>query len=82
MSGYGASARIVPSAPRLAGGSPTDAWRQTEHGATPSAAIQLIDTIGSEPVGPMETDDGRIAAIRERWSQLTFFLFDPNSWRS
>jgi hypothetical protein len=23
----------------------------------------------------------RWQAFRERWSQLTFFLFDPESWR-
>jgi hypothetical protein len=23
----------------------------------------------------------RWSAIRERWSQLTFYLTDPNSWR-
>lgn len=33
----------------------------------------------------LEPDDadglaGRMVAIRERWTQLTFYLFDANSW--
>lgn len=82
VNGYVASARIVPSVPRLARGGSPDAWRQTEPAPVTPAATQVIDTFGGEPVGPMATDESRLAAIRERWSQLTFFLFDPNSWRS
>ena len=50
--------------------------------ATPAAAPQLIDTIRGEPVGPAASHESRLAAIRERWSQLTFYLFDANAWRS
>lgn len=34
-------------------------------------------------VEPDDSDGlaGRLAAVRERWTQLTFYLFDPNSWR-
>lgn len=80
MSGYVASARIVRSAPRLARGGATDAWRPPDPPSLAPAASQVIETIRGEPVEP--GDDGRLAAIRERWSQLTFFLFDPNSWRT
>ncbi len=88
MSGYVASARIVAAAPRLARGG-----RAVE--TTGSAA--LATAIGpSEPriVDPdLVLNDGadppmarsrlveRGRAVRERWSQLTFYLFDPNSWR-
>ena len=79
MSGYVASARIVRSAPRLAR-SGDDLWR----GAKPTSlapSAQVLDTILGEPVEPDVSDDGRLAAIRDRWAQLTFYLFDANSWR-
>lgn len=79
MSGYVASARIVRAAPRLvrAGADPWDGRQPTP--LAPSA--QVLDTILGEPVEPDVSDDGRLAAIRDRWAQLTFYLFDANSWR-
>lgn len=82
MSGYVASARIIRSTPRLARGGSTDAWRQSDGEAPALAAPQLIDTSRDEPAGSVATDEGRVAAIRERWAQLTFYLFDANAWRS
>lgn len=82
MSGYVASARIVRSAPRLARADSTDAWRHGEPDPSTHPTTQLIDTIHGEPVGPVASDESRLAAIRERWSQLTFYLFDANAWRS
>ena len=79
MSGYVASARIVRAAPRLVR---ADARRD---GFVESSSARVIDaqileserSIEAASVGIGE----RVAAVRERWSQLTFFLFDPNSWR-
>jgi hypothetical protein len=31
--------------------------------------------------GLAEAASDRLAAARARWSQLTFYLFDPASWR-
>jgi hypothetical protein len=45
--------------------------------ATPPSAdvTDLVDVC--EP-GPLSD---RWAAFRDRWSELTFYLFDPQSWR-
>lgn len=40
------------------------------------AAVAVEDTV------PYETFGDRIQRARERWAQLTFFLFDPESWRT
>lgn len=42
-----------------------------------SSAIVEIDP---RP-GMAEAAAGHLAAARARWSQLTFYLFDPASWR-
>jgi hypothetical protein len=84
MSGYVASAR-VRGVPRLV---------RTERAAAQSipfghpepprvveieleVAIDGDRTLEQLVVGLAE----RAVAFRERWSQLTFYLFDPNSWR-
>jgi hypothetical protein len=36
---------------------------------------ELVDVDASEPLRD------RWAGVRERWSELTFYLFDPQSWR-
>jgi len=79
MSGYVASARIVGAAPRLA-----RAERPVEPAIrqSPAPAIETLIVEADPAVG-----DGwsalidRVQAARERWAQLTFFLFDANSWR-
>jgi len=43
---------------------------------TPSAIVE----IDPRP-GIAEAAAERLAAARARWSQLTFYLFDPASWR-
>lgn len=82
MAAYVASGRVVRATPRLAAAS--DARRFDLRAATaPSAgheAAVLADADGC-PVEPEPTSAERWAAIRERWSQLTFYLFDANSWR-
>ena len=83
MSGYVASARIVHAAPRLVRADRPVEQRSAV--ALPALADTLI--VESDPPGVgaasriAERGAERAAAVRERWSQLTFFLFDPNSWR-
>ncbi|HUQ77602.1 MAG TPA: hypothetical protein VM427_01850 [Patescibacteria group bacterium] len=90
MSGYCASARIVSAPPRLARGQELRANRLavvSEEARRPIASPAML----IEPVprttrpGPIEERlhvEERLHAARERWSQLTFFLFDPDSWRT
>ena len=81
MSGYVASARIVRVVPRLArAGAVRD--EASEPRSTPAAAIEtvIVDAHPAVAAGSIAFVD-RVAAIRERWSQLTFYLLDPNSWR-
>lgn len=75
MSGYVVAARVTAGGPRWAGPPP------------PAAPDDRADSIGAE-AGPellRPADDPllgeRWEAFRERWSQLTFFLFDGESWR-
>lgn len=80
MSGYTASARIARGTPRLARPSDRviDRWTAPVRAVTPDVLILEADA------PPAITGGGlveRLHAIHERWSQLTFFLFDPNSWR-
>jgi hypothetical protein len=79
MSGYLASARIVRAAPRLVRAN--GAFERSIEGAL---ALPVEDVI-VEADPPVASAWGRVAeraaAAGERWSQLTFYLFDPNSWR-
>ena len=91
MSGYVASARIVSAPPRLARGRglargqgipDTDRFAiVADEPPKPglSSAIVIEAGPGASRPGPIVE---RLLAARERWSQLTFFLFDPNSWRT
>jgi hypothetical protein len=79
MSGYVASARIVRVAPRL-----VRANLALERSIDGALALPVEDLI-VEAHPPVASAWGRVeervAAAGERWSQLTFYLFDPNSWR-
>lgn len=88
MSGYAAQARIVRAAPRLARADAraADPFRdepRSLRGSCESPAPALMaDLEANAPDGPRGMSGGeRWAAMRERWSQLTFFLLDANSWR-
>ena len=77
MRGYEASARIVKASPRLArAGRTCDPLRAT--GSV--APVEMLILAG--PVDRPTTLRERLHAGRERWSQLTFFLFDAESWRT
>ena len=80
MSGYAATARIVHVTPRLArAGGAAD---RSLDGALVAAPIEdlIVEADPPESIA-WGRIAGRAAAARERWSQLTFYLFDPNSWR-
>jgi hypothetical protein len=83
VAGYVASARLQGCVPHFVGGSGVTAWS----GDTPQRLGPVADDL---PVGdPIELvgrplDDvigDWLASLGESWSQLTFFLFDPESWR-
>jgi hypothetical protein len=79
MSQYAASARIVRATPHLA-----RSRREQESDDGPVAAAASV-----VEMGPSSPSSGalvaraaeRWTAARERWSQLTFYLLDPQSWR-
>lgn len=75
MAGYAASSRIGSVAPRAR----IDHWGTARASATDQpVAVVTIDLVG----GPSaRSGPDRMAAVRERWAQATFFLFDANSWR-
>jgi hypothetical protein len=79
MAGYATSALIRGNGPHLAihaGSAPAESWNPAEsdlwHGGEP---IELI----GRPVDQVVAE--WLASVGESWSQLTFFLFDPESWR-
>jgi len=84
VSGYAASARLQGGSPRFgsaAGSGPREAPRGIAV-ATP-ALVDVADRdwieIGARPFG--ERLAARWDDLCETWSQMTFFLFDPESWR-
>ena len=74
MSAYAAAARIERVTPRLVIGRAGTDVRATSEPPEDELVIDLATPRG-DPL--LE----RLIAIRERWSQLTFYLFDPESWR-
>ena len=75
MSGYAVAARVETRGPRFIGGA--------SGGETPERVPDAADT-PADLITPRDEPglDVRWDAFRERWSQLTFFLFDGNSWRT
>lgn len=80
MSGYVASARIVSAAPRLARGERL-AVIADEASRAIASPVTDVETVSVDALRPGPIVE-RLLAARERWSQLTFFLFDSDSWRS
>ena len=78
VAGYAASVRLQGTAPRFVGrslGVPvTDADLMAGEPGQP-------DRIELEGRSLDERISERLASASETWSQATFFLFDPNSWR-
>jgi hypothetical protein len=77
MAAYVVTARIEPVRPHAARAPGATAATWSRPWAASFSDDRLVDTT---PPGQRELEL-RWEAIRERWSQLTFFLFDPESWR-
>ena len=78
MAGYVVNTRIERVTPHLA--------RRADRGAASAGRGPRDPAGGATPIDiagrPLETILAeRWDAIRERWAQATFFLFDPDSWR-
>jgi hypothetical protein len=73
MNGFAASGRVQRTAPRLIRAG------DVERGiaATPQSA-DVTELVDIRDPGPLSD---RWAAFRDRWSELTFYLFDAQSWR-
>ncbi len=77
MTGYRATARIGRVTPRVLLGTAGD----------PGGADSVLgeaDRLAFEDDASVVDDDAfadQLEAIGERWNQLTFYLFDPQSWR-
>jgi hypothetical protein len=72
MSGFAASGRIEGVSPRLARGR---AGRDPATSTNGEDVTELVEVRAEDPLVD------RWAAVRDRWSELTFYLFDPQSWR-
>jgi hypothetical protein len=81
MAGYATQARLEGVSPRLAliGAHPFPTRSRIEAPtAEPTVTADRIELVGR----PIDERIGDwLASIGESWSQLTFFLFDPESWR-
>ena len=74
MSAYAATARIERVTPRIAIGQPRDG----------DLASWIVESEVTADVAAIHDDDplvDRLTAVSERWSQLTFYLFNAEGWR-
>jgi hypothetical protein len=74
MSAYAATARIERVTPRIAIGQPRDR----------DLASWIVESEVTADVAAVRDDDplvDRLTAVSERWSQLTFYLFNADGWR-
>ncbi len=82
MAGYAASARLHGADPQIAfsGIAPFRSVGPAAQDvvAPDGGVIEQLELVG-RPVN--ETIGDWLGSIGESWSQLTFFLFDPESWR-
>ncbi len=80
MAAYVARARIERVAPRLVS---TRLRLEIEpvRGRDPEAPSVILTQPGDELPSPAPSLMERLAAARERWGQLTFYVFDADSWR-
>ena len=85
MAGYVASARLQGGVPHFVGGGGMSARSSDVSRAPGGASADDLPVIGGpvDLVGrPLDAVIGDwLASLGESWSQLTFFLFDPESWR-
>lgn len=97
MGGYAASSRLRGAVPRFAGASPGIGGGTASHprdslarGSRPAGTDSTVPAGTEPPVADQIELVGRpigeaicdwLASIGESWSQTTFYLFDPDSWR-
>jgi hypothetical protein len=72
MNGFAAGGRVERGSPRLVH---RHAGRNVPTKPESEGVTELVDVRTADPL------IDRWAAFRERWSELTFYLFDPHSWR-
>ncbi len=72
MNSFAAGGRVERVSPRLVR---RHADRNVATKPAPEGVTELVDVRTADPL------IDRWAAFRERWSELTFYLFDPHSWR-
>ncbi len=91
MAGYTASSRLQGAVPRFAGAGPSVGGAgpsvggtapshavDTRPAVTEPAAVDQVELVG-QPLDESIRD--WLASVGESWTQLTFYLFDPESWR-
>jgi hypothetical protein len=78
MSGYWAAARIERARPRIVERGPArrDRWGRERAPDFPVEILAATDAPDAELLL-----GERWASVRERWSQLTFYLFSADGWR-
>jgi hypothetical protein len=76
MSAYAATARIDRSSPHLVIGRSERYEGNARAASSPYDVV--VDVAAADSADPLRD---RLAAARERWSQLTFYLFDGDGWR-
>ncbi|HEY7130907.1 MAG TPA: hypothetical protein VH440_01590 [Candidatus Limnocylindrales bacterium] len=80
MNGYAATARIRGATPRLVG-SGRDPWSVS---GAPNALVEEMPELQPGPgealPSPQPTLAERWESARERWSQLTFYVFSSEFW--
>jgi hypothetical protein len=83
MNGFVAPMRPVEGRPRFSridrSMMAMDAWTATDPDAADERTLVLEHPVESSARRPAL--ELRWRAIRERWAQATFYLFDPNAWR-
>jgi hypothetical protein len=84
MSGYVASARLEGGSLTFVAAAGRGSRRTGGRGGDPTPAPEDVEgrdwvELVGRPFGDRVA--ARLADLREAWSQTTFFLFDPESWR-
>jgi hypothetical protein len=72
MDGFAAGGRVERVSPRLVH---RDADRHAAAEQASEGVTELVEVRTADPLVD------RWAAFRERWAELTFYLFDPQGWR-
>lgn len=85
MASYAASGRLQGAVPRFAGAN-ASVFRRNAPGPVAAALPAGDPASDADPIElvgrPLDEVIGDwLASVGESWSQLTFFLFDPDSWR-